>query len=250
MTDFGQTGPYRDYVATDPVMVGLAWMLFRAGVPELPPVLPPGAFAYDIAGVMAAFAALTGFVHRCRTGRGQRIDLSVMEAVAQTTDWGLAGYSVMERQGVSGMSQVRSGGGPIYPIVPCADGWVRPSMVSVAEWRKMREWLGDPPELDDEAFDQTVGRIAVYDTLIRPRLVELFADLTMVEASEEGQRRRIPITPLLRPADVLTVPHYREIGTFADVEIAPGVRGPVASGFYIVDGERWGPRRTSDARRG
>ena len=107
ISDFGQTGPYRDHVATDPVMVGLSWMLFRAGIPELPPVLPPGSLAYDVAGITAAFAAVTGLVQRGRTGRGQHIDLSVMESVAQTTDWGLASYSVMARNGVTGMSQVR-----------------------------------------------------------------------------------------------------------------------------------------------
>ena len=50
--------------------------------------------------------------------------------------------------------------------------------------------------------------------MIRPLLVDLFAGMTMIEAAEEGQRRRIPITPLLRPADVLAAPHYREIETF------------------------------------
>jgi crotonobetainyl-CoA:carnitine CoA-transferase CaiB-like acyl-CoA transferase len=242
ITDFGQTGPYRDFVATDPVMVGLSWSLFRAGVPELPPVLPPGHMAYDIAGITAAFAALTGLAHRARTGRGQRIDLSVMEAVAQTTDWGLSAWSAMQRVNPSAYAQIRSGGGPIYPIIPCKDGWIRPSIVSTAEWRKMREWMGEPPELQSAELDMTPPRVAIYASTIRPRLVELFAGMTMIEASEEGQRRRIPITPLLRPADVLAADHYRELGTFANVEAAPGVTGPVASGFYLLDGERAGSR--------
>lgn len=241
VSDFGLTGPYRDFVGTDPVLVALSWMLFRAGVPERPPVLPPGALAYDVAGITAAFAALTGFLHRCRTGRGQRIDLSVMEAVAQTTDWGLASYSVMERLGGE-MSQIRSGGGQIYPIVPCRDGWVRPSMVSTAEWRKMRAWLGEPPELQVDELDLTGPRVAIYDRVIRPLLVDLFAEMTMIEAAEEGQRRRIPITPLLRPADVLAAPHYRELRTFVEGEAAPGVTGPIAGGFFLVDGERVGFR--------
>jgi crotonobetainyl-CoA:carnitine CoA-transferase CaiB-like acyl-CoA transferase len=242
LTDFGQTGPYRDYVATDAVMVGLSWMLFRAGVPELPPVLPPGALAYDVAGITAAFAAMTGFLHRCRTGRGQRIDVSVMEAVAQTTDWGLASYSLIESMHAGGYSEIRAGGGQIYPIVPCKDGWIRPSMVTKAEWRKMRAWLGEPEMFQDDHWDGTGARIEVYEDVLRPMLVELFADMTMVEASEEGQRRRIPVTPLLRPADVLSVPHYREIGSFVQGEAAPGVAGPIASGFYVVDTERVGFR--------
>jgi crotonobetainyl-CoA:carnitine CoA-transferase CaiB-like acyl-CoA transferase len=241
ITDFGLTGPYRHYVATDPVMVGMAWMLFRAGVPELPPVLPPGSLAYDTAGITGAFASLTGLLHRLRTGRGQLIDLSVIEAVQQTTDWGLASYSVVSQMGTYG--QIRSGGGQIYPVVPCKDGWVRPSIVTKAEWRKMRAWLGEPDMLQDDHWDATTARIEIYYDVIEPLLVERFAGMTMVEASEEGQRRRIPITPLLRPGDVLDAEHYKMLGTFADGEVDPGVEGPVAAGFYLFDDHRVGFRR-------
>ncbi len=242
ITDFGQTGPYRDYVATDAVMEAMAWMVFRAGVPERPPVLPPGAIAYDTAGITAAFAALTGVLHRFRTGAGQWIDLSVLEAVAQTTDWGLASFSAMNLVMPGAFSETRNGSGQIYPIVPCADGWVRPSMVTVAEWRKMRAWLGEPDALQGEALDSPAARIQIYDDLLRPLLIALFAGMTMVEASEEGQRRRIPITPLLRPADVLTAAHYREVGSFVERTLAGDEPAAVASGFYLRDGERLGIR--------
>ncbi|HEV2368243.1 MAG TPA: CoA transferase, partial [Acidimicrobiales bacterium] len=50
VSDFGLDGPYSGYAGTDPVLVALGGLLFRAGVPELPPVLPPGQMAYDVAG--------------------------------------------------------------------------------------------------------------------------------------------------------------------------------------------------------
>lgn len=242
ITDFGQTGPYRDHVATDPVMVAMSWMLFRAGVPELPPVLPPGAMAYDVVGVTGAFAALTGYLQRLRSGNAPHIDMSVIEAVQQTTDWGLASYSIISQRMSGSYSQIRSGGGQIYPIVPCKDGWVRPSIVTKAEWRKMRAWLGEPDMLQDDHWDQSSARIEIYHDVIEPLFVEHFADMTMIEASEEGQRRRIPITPLLRPADALDADHYRELRTFVDGEVIGGVKGPVAGGFYLFDGERIGFR--------
>ena len=245
ITDFGLTGPYRDYVATDPVMVAMAWMLFRAGVPERPPVLPPGSLAYDIAGVSGAFASLTGLLQRLRTGRGLHIDLSVMESVAQTTDWGLASSSVISQMG--SYSQIRSGGGQIYPIVACKDGWVRPSIVTKAEWRKMRAWLGEPDLLQDDHWDASSARIEIYHDVLEPMLLELFQDMTMIEASEEGQRRRIPITPLLRPRDVLEADHYDVLGTFTSAEIADGTKAPVASGFFLFDDQRVGYRTPAPA---
>lgn len=241
ITDFGQDGPYRNFVATDPVMEAMAWMLFRAGVPDRPPVLPPGAIAYDIAGISAAFAALTAYRQRQLGGTGQWVDVSVMEAVAQTTDWGLASYSVAG----AAYTQVRNGAGQIYPIIACRDGWVRPSMVSLAEWRKMRAWLGEPEALQDPALDTTGGRVMAYETLIGPALEAHFAPMAMIEAAEEGQRRQIPITPLLRPRGVLEVEHFRSIGTFTEGALwADAEPTSVPSGFFVRNGgERIGFRR-------
>jgi len=240
ITDFGQDGPYRDFEATDAVMVALSWMLHRAGVPELPPVLPPGELANDLASITGAFAALTAYLHRLRTGRGQHIDLSIMEAVQQTTDWSLASYSYISQ--VGSYAQVRDGGGPLYPILRCKDGWIRPAIVSKSEWRNMRAWLGEPDLLQDDYWDDNTARIEIFSDIILPMLQEFFADWSMVDASEEGQRRRIPVTPLLRPSEVLAAPHYDVLGTFVDGVAGPGLAGRFASGFYLVDGQRLGYR--------
>ncbi|MGH7924038.1 MAG: CoA transferase, partial [Candidatus Binatus sp.] len=77
ITPFGLTGPYRDYAATDAVLVAMSGLLFRSGVPDKPPLLPPGALAYDIAGTTAAFATVTALWNRRKTGRGDHLDVSV-----------------------------------------------------------------------------------------------------------------------------------------------------------------------------
>ncbi|MBV9932949.1 MAG: CoA transferase, partial [Actinobacteria bacterium] len=89
ITDFGLTGPYADYAGTDPVIVAASGMLFRSGTPDRPPLLPPGRMAYDIASTTAAFATLTALWQREATGLGQHIDLSILEAACQTSDWSL-----------------------------------------------------------------------------------------------------------------------------------------------------------------
>jgi crotonobetainyl-CoA:carnitine CoA-transferase CaiB-like acyl-CoA transferase len=239
VTDFGHSGPYRDYVGSDPVLVALSGMLFRAGVPALPPVLPPGNLAYDVAGVMAAFAALTGLWHRLRTGSGAHIDLSVMEACAQTTDWGLTSYSFIRR--VGSYAELRDGGGPIYNIYPCKDGYVRASVVTKREWHRIREWLGDPEFLMDAHWDTGAARIEARDVL-EPLYRELFSTYPKIELSLEGQRRGLGITPLLEPADVLQAEHFARRGTFRTVPVIDGVVGPVPDGFITLDGERAGIR--------
>lgn len=241
VTDFGQTGPYRDYEGSDPVLSAVAWVLFRAGVPELPPVLPPGSLPYDMVGAGAALAALTACLDRDRTGRGQYLDMSVMEAVAQLTDWGLTSYSVIRKLGRYG--EVRDGGGSVYPVIPCADGFVRPAMVTVGEWRKLRAWIGESgiggELIQQDHWDDQVARFGAFDELLRPVFVEFFAEKTMIEASTEGQKRGIPITPMLTPAGAMQADQFSYLGSFADHPVGDET-GRIPSGFLLVDGRRVG----------
>jgi crotonobetainyl-CoA:carnitine CoA-transferase CaiB-like acyl-CoA transferase len=240
VTDFGLTGPYRDYVGTDDVLVGMGGLLFRSGTPDRPPLLPPGSLAYDAASVTAAFATLAGLWQRRRSGRGQHIDLAVLTAVAQISDWALGNWSAAAKAGKPYL-QGRAGSGFVYPLYPCADGYVRLVVLSKRQWRAMRAWLGEPEVVQDETFDQLFPRMAVQD-ILDPLYIELFSHYTAAELAAEAQRRGIVMTPVTKPHEVLTTPHFTERGSFVDAEVARGVRGPVASGFMEIDGARTGYR--------
>jgi crotonobetainyl-CoA:carnitine CoA-transferase CaiB-like acyl-CoA transferase len=246
VTDFGLTGPYRDFVGTDDVMVAMGGLLFRSGTQDRPPLLPPGSLASDATGVAAAFATLTALWQRRATGRGQHVDLSVLESVAQITDWSLPNWAAMVRAGRPYMT-ARSGSGLVYPIYPCADGHVRVVILSVRQWRAMREWLGDPEVVQDPHWDQLLNRMSIQEDILDPLYIELFARYTAADLAAEAQRRGIVMTPLITPSAVLTTPHFVERGTFVDAEAAPGVRGAVASGYVEVDGERAGYRHRAPA---
>jgi crotonobetainyl-CoA:carnitine CoA-transferase CaiB-like acyl-CoA transferase len=241
ITDFGQTGPYRDWDATDPVLVALGGELFRSGVVGKPPLLVPGAFAYDVAGVMATFATLTACWQRLSTGRGQHLDVSILEATAQVTDWALANYSAIKSSG-GAYSEVRAGSGIVYPMYPCADGYVRIVILSPRQWHAMRAWLGDPEFLQDPHWDSLLGRMSIQQDILDPMFIELFSTKGMSELSAEAQRRGIVMTPVLHPDAVIGTEHFVARGSFTEVEAAPGVRGLVASSFIEIDGERAGFR--------
>ena len=246
VTDFGLTGPYRDFVGTDDVMVAVGGLLFRSGTQDRPPLLPPGSLASDAAGVAAAFATLTALWQRRSTGRGQHVDLSVLESVAQITDWALPNWAAMVRAGRPYMT-ARSGSGLVYPIYPCADGHVRLVILSTRQWRAMREWLGDPEVVQDPHWDQLLNRMSIQEDILDPLYNELFAKYTAADLAAEAQRRGIVMTPVITPSAVLTTPHFVERGTFVEAEAAPGVRGKVASGYVEVDGERAGYRHRAPA---
>jgi crotonobetainyl-CoA:carnitine CoA-transferase CaiB-like acyl-CoA transferase len=241
ISDFGQTGPYRDWVATDATMNAIAGMQAKAGVADREPLLPPSAMAYDIAGIMGAYAALAALYQRERTGFGQTIDLSVLEAVAQQTDWSFANATMIEAK-AGDSSAVRNGSGPIYRIYPCKGGYVRLVLLSLRQWHAMREWLGNPDYLQDPKYDSFLGRLEIADALA-VMVGDLFETMTHEEVSFEAQKRGIVCTPVLRPGEVIANEHFRSRDTFVDAEYAPGSTGPIAAGFFEIDRQRMGYRQ-------
>jgi len=233
ITDFGQTGPYRDYLGTDMIGFAMGGLMHRSGAREKPPVVAPGALAYDTAGTTAAFATLVACWKRLRTGRGQHLDISVMESVANLSDWALPNYSRSPTIGH------RTGAG-IYTLYRCADGWVRTIVLVKHHWRALLDWIGNPEALADPALDELVPRLARMPE-IQALVERFFADKRKIDVAREAQSRGIPATPLLRPSEVIGCEHCEERGTFADLEVAPGLLAKVPSGFFTIDGGRVGP---------
>lgn len=233
ITDFGQDGPYADYQGTNLVGVAMGGMLHRAGIAEKPPVVIPGNLAYDVAGIVGALGSLLAFYKRLRTGQGQHVDVSAMDATAGLTDWSLPNYSLNPTLGH------RAGTG-IYTLYRCADGFIRMIILVPKHWRSLKEWVGSPEELADPKYDQFINRLMEMDKIV-PVLEGFFADKKKTEIAIEAQRRGIPATPLLRPREVLENEHTIGRKTFRTLPVAPGIEASLASGFLTVDGERAGP---------
>jgi crotonobetainyl-CoA:carnitine CoA-transferase CaiB-like acyl-CoA transferase len=240
ITDFGQTGPYKDWVATDATMEAVGGMQWKAGIAEKPPLLPPGAIAYDVASVTATFGVMSALLQRERTGYGQTIDLSVLEALAQTTDWSFSNASFARAQG-SESPELRFGSGPMYTIYACKTGYVRLVILSPRQWRAMREWLGEPDYLQDPIYDGFIGRMGIADALM-VTIGDLFATMGHEEVAFEAQRRGIVCTPVLTPEETLVNEHLVSRGTFVEADYAKGKKGPIASGYFELDGVRQGYR--------
>ena len=76
---------------------------------------------------------------------------------------------------------------------------------------------------------------------IEPALAAFFADKKKIDIAVEAQRRGIPVTPLLRPGEVLENEHTLARRTFRELEVAPRAERRFPSGYFEIDGERVGP---------
>jgi crotonobetainyl-CoA:carnitine CoA-transferase CaiB-like acyl-CoA transferase len=235
ITDFGQTGPYRDWEATDWTHVAMGGVLSRSGIPGREPLMPPGDIALQVTAMQAAWAALVAYWNRLESGLGDHIDFSLYEATTQVIDPAMGTVGTAQAAGYA-ETRGRPAPGP-YPIFRCADGHVRLVVLAPRQWHAMRAWLGEPEDLQDPELETIRGRALASDRL-HAAFEELFRDRGKDELTLEGQARGVPIAPVLTPGDVLRAEHFRARGAIVRAEIAPGLEADVPTGFAELDGAR------------
>lgn len=248
VTDFGLTGPYAHFTATDPVHLALGTQLSRSGQPGREPLVPPGYMSHEAAAFHVTWAALVAYYHRLVTGLGDHIDLSIYEATLQALDppFGTTGTASASIKSGSAAPDVEHGRptSNMYPIFRCVDGFVRLVILSPRQWQAMYEWLGSPAEFADPKYNTTLGRYEARATLY-PLYEQLFGNRKKSEVAAEGQARGIPMSPVASIADVLRDPDFDVSGSFIDTEIADNISARVPSGYFVINGERAGIRHRS-----
>ena len=245
VTDFGSTGPYASWRATDPVLYAMGSALSRSGPTVGRPVLPPDGIASATAAVQAAWALLIAYFNRLRCGAGDYIDFSRFDAVVMALDppFGTQGQAATARKdGERWRGRPRNQ--DLYPIFPCRDGHVRLCVMAPRQWRGLRAWLGEPEQFQDPRFEVLAARAQAFGDL-SVLIGALFADRTREELVTEGQRHGVPIAAVLTPSEALHSDHLDTVGALADVELARDVNARVPVGYWLVDGERAGFRTTA-----
>ncbi|MFD6061692.1 CaiB/BaiF CoA transferase family protein [Rhodococcus wratislaviensis] len=241
VTPFGQTGPYRDWAATESVLYALSGVLSRSGAPGAEPLLPPAGLVEETVGMHAAWSALLAYYDRLRTGRGHVADLSAFEALVHGFDPGFGTQGSAAAGRSDDFPRGRPDASNFYPVFPCADGHVRICLLAKRQWRGMFDWLGQPEEFADPKFDTIPARFAAADTL-HPLIEALFATRTRDQLVAEGAARGVPVGGVLSLGEVLTTEHFEVAGALADVEIATGMHARVPTGYVSIDGSRLGIR--------
>jgi crotonobetainyl-CoA:carnitine CoA-transferase CaiB-like acyl-CoA transferase len=235
ITDFGLTGPYRDWVATDWTLLAMGGVLSRSGLPGREPLMPPGDMALQVTAMQATWAALVAYWNRLEGGRGDHIDFSLYEATAQAIDPAMGTVGTAQ---VAGYAETRDRPAPgPYPIFRCRDGHVRVVLLAPRQWHAMRAWLGEPEDLQDPELETIRGRALASDR-VHAAFERHFRARDKHELTLEGQARGVPIAPVLTPTDVLAAEHFRARGAIARTELARGITADAPTGFAEIDGLR------------
>ena len=120
LTPFGRTGPYRHYKGSDAIVNATGGFLFGQGDNTKGQCTAPSHLAYQVAGAMAAMLGLAGIRHARKTDAGQRIDVSLQEALTFTNSSSIARYSRENR--LERRPGAKAYGGAGTNIYRCKDG--------------------------------------------------------------------------------------------------------------------------------
>ena len=166
ITPFGQTGPYRDFAATDIVTTALSGLMYHSGDSDQEPLRNALNQSFYVAGINGAVATSAALFQRMFTGQGQAIDVSTVECLASHLVQAVPYYNYMGA--IKGRRPVRGSG--FEELMPARDGYVIPSVQGSQPWSTVAELIG-VPELQDERFASGSGRIEfgeeIYDLLIQ-----------------------------------------------------------------------------------
>ena len=214
ISNFGQTGPYRDYKATDIVEYALGGLMYIFGAYDREPLKHAFNQAQFKAGTDAASAALMAMYHQRLTGQGQHVDVSIQEAVAT----GLR--DVVNNYTYTGAIRRRqpNHSGDLQRLRATGDGFLlpNPGLGGGLNWDSFVEFLG-LPQLDDDRFRTPSARLANAEELGRI-LDEYFIKQNKYEMFYGSHERRFIFGVIQSPEEVLNDPQFAHRGFFEEVE--------------------------------
>jgi crotonobetainyl-CoA:carnitine CoA-transferase CaiB-like acyl-CoA transferase len=208
ITGFGRTGPYAERAGYDTVgqaMSGLLSVLTDLADPQ-----PMGISLSDhITGMMAAYGILGALMARERTGRGQRVETSLLAATIAFLGENAARYF---ETGKPPTRETRAHSAQVYAFTDRdGAGFVLHLSSPAKFWRGLAHAAGHPEWIEDPRFATKRDRQQNYD-LLRALLTEVFRGDTRAHWLELLRENDVPSAPILTLDEVFADPQVRHLG--------------------------------------
>jgi crotonobetainyl-CoA:carnitine CoA-transferase CaiB-like acyl-CoA transferase len=228
---YGQSGPYRDLTAFDLTIQATSGIMAVTGYPEGPPLrcgpwigdLIPA--LYGLSGVLAALAS------REKTGRGERIDISMQDCgfsmiMDEALDL-LVARGIPTRQGNKNPRAVP------WSTFPTKDGNIAICAYTNDQWKIFLEAIQREDCLKDPRFRNLEDRLQNAAD-VEAMVTEWSKNLSSREAMRVLREKKIPCDPVLEVKEVLEDPQLKSRGMIQELMHPMGVKtGLKAAGFPI-----------------
>jgi crotonobetainyl-CoA:carnitine CoA-transferase CaiB-like acyl-CoA transferase len=164
VSGYGRDGPLGDKGGFDLIAQGFAGLMSITGEPGGTPVKNGNSVADINAGLLAVSGIVAAYVHKLKTGQGQMVDTSLMEAALQQTYWQAAIYfATGQSPGPTGSAHVLTAP---YQAFRARDGWINIGGANQANWERIAEVLGHPEWRKDPRFATNSARMRNIDALV------------------------------------------------------------------------------------
>src|SRR5215470_14641259 len=206
ISGFGHTGPYRDRPGYDVIAQGESGMMDLTGYPDGPPAKLGASLADVVAGLYACNGICLALLARHKTGKGQHVDVSLLDGMVSTLTYHALIYLT------TGRSPKRAG--TRHPsIVPyesfeAKDGFVNIAVTNQKQWENFCQVCGFPEIAQDPRFAEMKARLANYGEL-RPMIERVISKMTRAEVFAAMSEVGIPAGPINTVGEVLEDPQIR-----------------------------------------
>jgi len=220
ISNFGQSGPYRDFKASEIVEYAMGGAMYSTGIADREPLKLGGNVTQYQAGTVAAVATMGALYSAECQEAGQHVDVSIMETQAGSADrriiylLGYACAGVLTTRWPPPREAVRM---VILPqgVYPCKDGFI--NTLSLPQWwPRYLNAMGMPELKDDPRFQNIFSAEAglEFDAIWYSWL----ADHTREELFETFLEAKIASAPVNSPEDLLKYPHLKERQYFTEID--------------------------------
>lgn len=209
-TAFGTSGPYAERVGFDGVAQAMSGAMDMTGDPDQ----PTKAYAPYVdfcSASLAAFGTVLAYLEKLKTGRGQRVQTSLLQTALTTTNNLLIEQELLDINRIASMNRAQTSGPS--DTFQTKDGWILVQTVGQPLFERWVSLMGEEEWLDDERFKDDLSR-GDNGHLISERMSEWCAERTSKEAIDELEKSRIPVGEVLRAQETLKERHIIEKGSF------------------------------------
>jgi len=193
ISGFGQDSPYRNRAAYDLVAQGMSGMMSITGFPDSPPTRLGSSLGDMSAGLYGAFGIMAALYSREKTGKGQYVDIAMMDSVFAFMETNVVRYTI----GKTIPTRVGSRHPLSAPFdsYQCGDGLVIIAIANDTLFARLCELMGQPELRNDPRFDSDPNR-SEHAQALKAIIERFLADYTVEEAMEMMLKLSLPCAPI------------------------------------------------------
>ncbi|HYF17312.1 MAG TPA: CoA transferase [Ramlibacter sp.] len=234
VSGFGNSGPEQYTAAFDGKIQAMSGIMSITGDPAGGPMRAGFAVCDLIGGITGAFAVATALYQRTQTGRGQFVDVAMLDATMNFLSTNVAEYTV------SGVKQRQFGNQSVSRKVTAnrfkaGDGYLVLAVLTEKQFARLLAALGREEALADPRFADWFSR-AENEPALRELIEGAMASGTPLEWEQRLTRADVPCAVIFTIDEIVEHPQLKARGVLQEVRTSEGPQRLVGAGFRLAHG--------------